>query len=95
MMIQVGPGDFDYAREVCPPDAPMWVLQEFAANRALQRAFPQARAIRVDRVRTEIDGQRFHRSLLLYLRRRPYRFRLSRSKLRVRLHDLLGLLGGG
>ncbi|HEX9841853.1 MAG TPA: hypothetical protein VGC20_03845 [bacterium] len=93
MIIQVSQGDFDRARELCPSDAPGWMLQEFAVNQALKRAFPQAEVIKVDRVRTEIDGARFHRSLLLYLRRGPYRFRLSRSKLQVRLHDVLGLLG--
>ena len=93
MIIHVQDGDFAYAREECPRDAPWWMLQEFAANRALRRAFPQAEIIRVDHTRTEIDGARFHRSLQLYVRRRPYRFRLSRSKLAVRLHDLLALLG--
>ena len=93
MIIHVSAGDLAAAREDCPVDAPRWMVQEFAANRALRRAFPGARVIKVDHVRTEIDGQRFHRSLQLYLRRGPYRFRLSRSKLRVRLHDVLGLLG--
>lgn len=93
MIIQVNQGDFDYAREVCPGEAPRWMVQEFAANHALKRAFPEAEVIKVDRVRTEIDGARFHRSLQLYLRRGPYSFRLSRSKLWVRLHDMLGLLG--
>jgi hypothetical protein len=93
MIIHVGPEDFAHAREICPGEAPWWMLQEFAANHALRRAFPQAEVIKVDRVRLEVDGERFHRSLLLYLRRRPYRFRLSRSKLQVRLHDVLVLLG--
>lgn len=93
MIIHVDEGDFTYAREECPREAPRWMLQEFAVNRALRRAFPQAEIIKVDHTRTEIDGRRFHRSLQLYLRRRPYRFRLSRSKLAVRLHDVLALLG--
>jgi hypothetical protein len=95
MIIHVSAADFDYARAECPSDAPWWMLQEFAANHALRRSFPAAEVIKVDRFRMEIDGRRFHRSLLLYLRRRPYRFRLSRSKLVVRLHDLLSLLGAG
>ena len=93
MIVHVSEADFDYARSECPSDAPWWMLQEFAANRALRRAFPAAEIVKVDRTRTEIDGQRFHRSLLLYLRRSPYCFRLSRSKLSVRLHDVLGLFG--
>jgi hypothetical protein len=92
MIIQVSQADFDYAREECPGEAPWWMRQEFAANRALRRAFPEASIIKVDHVRTEIDGRRFHRSLQLYLRRRPYRFRLSRSKLAVRVHDLLSFI---
>jgi hypothetical protein len=95
MIVPVEEQDFAYAREVCPGDAPWWMLQEFAANRALQRALPAASVIKVHRVCTEIDGARFHRSLQLYLRRRPYRFRLSRSKLLVRLHDWAMLLGWG
>jgi hypothetical protein len=93
MIIHVQPEDFAFARELCPAEAPLWMVQEFAANRALRRAFPQAEVIKVDRVRTEVDGRRFHRSLQLYLRRGPYRFRLSRRKGAVRLHDLLALLG--
>jgi hypothetical protein len=93
MIVHVSAADFAYARSECPPAAPRWMLQEFAANRALKRALPAAGIVKVDRTLTEIDGQRFHRSLQLYLRRRPYRFRLSRSKLLVRLHDVLSLLG--
>jgi len=93
MIIHVEPGDFDYAREICPGDAPWWMVQEFAANHALRRAFPAAEVIKVDRFRTEVDGRRFHRSLQLYRRRGPYRFRLSRSKIVVRSHDVLALLG--
>lgn len=89
MIVQVDHEDFAYAREICPGEAPWWMLQEFAANRALRRAFPEAEVIKVDRVRTEIDGARYHRSLLLYVRRRPYRFLLSRKKLLVRLHDAM------
>lgn len=94
MLVSVREEDFDYAREMCPDDAPWWMLQEFAANHALRRLFPDAQVIKVDRVRTEIDGARFHRSLQLYLRRRPYAFWLGRSKLAVRLHDLTAILTG-
>jgi len=92
MIIHVEPEDFDYAREICPAEAPLWMVQEFAANRALRRAFPEAETIKVDRFRTEVGDRRFHRSLQLYLRRGPYRFRLSRRKAAVRLHDVLTLL---
>lgn len=94
MIVQVHEEDFAYARETCPDDAPMWMLQEFAANSALRREFPEAETIKVFHARTEIDGQRYHRSLQLYLRRRPYRFLLGRSKLVVRLFDLRCLLTG-
>ncbi|HKI98496.1 MAG TPA: hypothetical protein VKB51_08505 [bacterium] len=95
MIIEVRQEDFDYARGECPDDAPWWMLQEFAANRALRRAFPEAEIIKVDSARMEVDDRRFHRSMQLYLRRGPYRFRLSRSKLQVRLYDVLHVLGWG
>jgi hypothetical protein len=95
MLIHVGEADFLQAREDCPRDAPRWMVQEFAANNALRRAFPAAQVIKVDRVYMEIDGERFQRSALVYLRSRPYRFRLSRSRWQVRLHDVLTLLGMG
>jgi len=93
MIVHVSAEDFAWARDECPREAPRWMLQEFAANHALRRVFPAAEVIKVDHIRTEVDGRRFHRSLQLYLRRGPYRFRLSRSKLAVRLHDMLGLTG--
>lgn len=95
MIIEVTQADFDQARELCPGDAPLWMVQEFAANQALRRAFPQAKLVKVDRGLTEIDGRRYHRSLQLYLRRGPYRFSLSRAKFAVRFHDLMALLGMG
>ena len=93
MIIRVEQGDFDYARETCPRDAPLWMVQEFAANNALRRTFPAAEVIKVFRAYLELDGARFHRSLQLYVRRGPYRFYLSRTKVLVRLHDCVALLG--
>lgn len=95
MIIEVTQADFDAARDICPSDAPRWMVQEFAASQALRRAFPTAEVVKVDRHFTEIDGKRFHRSLQLYLRRGPYRFSLHRNKLTVRYHDVMALLGWG
>ena len=92
MIVSVTRDDFLRASRTVPADAPRWMRREFAANFALQRAFPQAREIRVDRGGIVIEGQRYAPPLVVHLCSRPYTFRLSESRLRVRLHDLLSLL---
>ncbi len=69
------------------------MVQEFAANHAIRRADPAARLVKVDRSGIEVDGRTYRRSLQLYLRRQPYAFWLSPSRLAVRVVDLLALLG--
>lgn len=90
MLIRVTSEDFERAREVLPEDAFQWMHQEFAANFSLQRAFPEAQQIKVDHFGIRIDGRPFRRPLALYLRRKPYVFRLSQSWFLVRLMDLAG-----
>lgn len=89
MLIRVTQADFDQAAEVLPSEAFPSMHQEFAANFALRRAFPSAAVIRVDRSGIEIDGKRFHRPWMLHKRHRPYRFKLSQSRLWVRIYDLM------
>lgn len=91
MLIRVSQADFDRAAGVLPPEAFPWMHQEFAANFALQRAFPSAEVIKVDRSGIEIDGIRFRRPSALYGGNRPYRFKLSQSRLLARIHDLMGV----
>lgn len=95
MLIHVTQHDFDRADAELPPEAFGWMRQEFAANFALQRAFPEAQEIRVDRSGIQIDGQRFRRPLAVHQRRKPYVFKLGRSKLLVRFYDLAGLFPAG
>ena len=91
MLIHVTQDDMDRAAAALPPEAFGWMQQEFAANFALQRTFPEAVEIRVDRGGILIDGERFRRPLAVHWRRKPYRFKLGRSKLLVRFYDLAGI----
>ena len=95
MMIRVTQADFDRAAEVLPSDAFPWMHREFAANFALHRALPSAAVIRVDRTGIDIDGIRYRRPVILHRRNRPYRFKLSQSKLEVRFYDLMGVFYSG
>ncbi len=89
MLIHVTRADFDRAAEVLPSEAFLSMHQEFAANFALRRAFPSAETIKVDRSGIEIDGIRYRRPWSLHQRNRPYRFKLSQSRLWVRIYDLM------
>lgn len=95
MLIHVTQADFDRAAETLPSDAFPWMHQEFAANFALQRAFPSAGFIEVDQLGIEIDRIRYRRPSILYRRNRPYRFKLSQSRFLVGIHDLIGVFYRG
>ena len=95
MIIRVTQADFERAAEVLPSEAFPWMHQEFAANFALQRALPSAGVIRVDQTGIDIDGVRYHRPVILHRRKKPYRFKLSQSRLAVRFHDLVGVFYSG
>lgn len=90
MIVNVSQADFDRAAAALPEEAFAWMHQEFAANFALQRTFPEAQVIKVERSRIEIDGRRYLSPGSVYRGRRPYRFKLSNSKWAVRYHDLKG-----
>lgn len=88
MEVVVTAEDFQHARETLPGEAPDWMVQEFAANYALQRVFPRAIAIRVDSWGILVDDDRYVRPPALYRRLTPYRFRLTDSPLSAWVHHL-------
>lgn len=80
MLIHVTADDFRHADEALPPEAFRWMRQEFAVNFALQRAFPDARVIKVDHDGIRIDGTGYRKPVGLYWFRAPYSFPLTRGR---------------